>query len=145
MIRTYICIHKHIYLHICIYIYIYLVTVQPGEELIVQGQRGDYFYIIETGNFNVYVDKRYVSTLEAGRCFGELALIYNTPRNATIRAMELSVVYALDRDTFRNTLANSANTKSNSITQALKRVPLLSSLTDDQLAKISGECLDAYI
>jgi CRP-like cAMP-binding protein len=121
--------------------------VQQGEDLIVQGERGDYFYIVESGNFSVYVDNRYVSTLEGGRCFGELALIYNTPRNATIRAMKVSVVYSLDRDTFRNTLANSANTKSNSIAKALKSVPLLSSLTDDQLAKISGEkliYLDGY-
>lgn len=115
--------------------------MQQGEDLIVQGERGDYFYIVESGNFSVYVDNRYVSTLEGGRCFGELALIYNTPRNATIRAMKVSVVYALDRDTFRNTLANSANTKSNSIAKALKSVPLLSSLTDDQLAKISGKRL----
>jgi cAMP-dependent protein kinase regulator len=52
-----------------------------------------------------------VSTLEAGRCFGELALLYDTPRAATIRAMSHCVVYSLDGSTFRNTLANTSYSK----------------------------------
>lgn len=52
-----------------------------------------------------------MSTLEAGKSFGELALLYNTPRAATVLAMAHSVVYALDRDTFRNTLANTSFSK----------------------------------
>ena len=52
-----------------------------------------------------------VASLEVGRSFGELALLYNTPRTATVRAVQPCVVYSLDRDTFRNTLANSSFSK----------------------------------
>ena len=72
------------------------------------GQRGDYFYIIETGSFEVLVNGLVVSTLENGKSFGELALLYNTPRAATVQAVTQSVVFALGRDTFRNTLANTS-------------------------------------
>ena len=52
-----------------------------------------------------------VSTLENGKSFGELALLYNTPRAATVHAVTQSVVFALDRETFRNTLANTSFSK----------------------------------
>ena len=45
-----------------------------------QGDRGDMFYVIERGAFDVLVDGEVVSTLEAGANFGELALLYNCPR-----------------------------------------------------------------
>ena len=62
------------------------------------------------------VNDQVVSTLEAGKSFGELALLYNTPRAATVHAMAHSVVYALDRDTFRNTLANTSFSKVTQLT-----------------------------
>ena len=75
------------------------------------GQKGDYFYIIQQGLFDVVVGGRIVSALEEGKSFGELALLYNTPRAATVRAATSCIVYSLDRDTFRNTLANSSFSK----------------------------------
>lgn len=109
------------------------VRVESGEDLIVQGQEGDFFYIIEKGKFSVLVNSQYVGCLEEGRSFGELALLYNNPRAATIRALESCVVYALDRNTFRNTLANSSFSKNVMIQEALCMVPLLEGLTDDQV------------
>ena len=75
------------------------------------GLQGDYFYIIEVGTFNVIVNGQVVAILEEGRSFGELALLYNCPRAATVRATRPCLVYSLDRDTFRNTLANSSFSK----------------------------------
>ena len=75
------------------------------------GLQGDYFYIIEIGTFNVIVNGQVVAILEEGRSFGELALLYNCPRAATVRATKSCLVYSLDRDTFRNTLANSSFSK----------------------------------
>lgn len=61
--------------------------------------------------FEVIVNGVAVATLESGKSFGELALLYNTPRAATVYALTNCVVYALDRDTFRNTLANTSFSK----------------------------------
>ena len=101
------------------------------------GSEGDYFYIIERGKFQVIVNGKPVAELDDGRSFGELALLYNTPRAATIRALTPCSVFSLDRSTFRLTLAKSSTSKTNAIMEALRKVPLLSGLTDAQLAKIS--------
>ena len=61
--------------------------------------------------FEVIVNGVAVASLESGKSFGELALLYNTPRAATVYALTNCVVYALDRDTFRNTLANTSFSK----------------------------------
>lgn len=66
-------------------------VIQPkdynaGEDVIVQGDEGDYFYIIHKGVVDVYVNNNKVGSIPEGGSFGELALIYGTPRAATIRA-----------------------------------------------------------
>ncbi len=113
------------------------VAVKQDENLISQGDTGDYFYIIESGRFAVIVNGTAVAELEVGRSFGELALMFNSPRAATIRALTPSVVYALDRATFRLVLANSQTMKSVAISEALNKVPLLNGLTEPQVAKIT--------
>jgi cAMP-dependent protein kinase regulator len=92
---------------------------------------------LETGDLQVLVDGVAMSVMSAGRSFGELALLYDTPRSATIRAITPCIVYSLDRDTFRNTLANTFYSKGNMISEALSKVPLLKGLTESQLAKLS--------
>ena len=60
--------------------------VEPGHTLVRQGERGEYFYILRSGRADVLQDGRLVSTLGAGECFGEIALLHDRPRTATIRA-----------------------------------------------------------
>ena len=51
-----------------------------------QGERGERFYVVESGRAEVVRDGRVVGTLGRGECFGEIALLRNEPRTATIRA-----------------------------------------------------------
>lgn len=113
------------------------VNVKEGDNIITQGDVGDYFYIIQSGKFSILVDDEPVSELEAGRSFGELALMFNAPRAATVQAKVDSVVYALDRKTFRMVLANSQTIRINEIKVALMKVPLLAALTESQIAKVT--------
>ncbi len=78
-----------------------------------------------------------VASISDGKSFGELALLYNTPRQATIRSQGPSQLFSLDRVTFRYILAKSSADRSNHIQQALSKVTLLSGLTPQQLHKIS--------
>lgn len=62
-------------------------AVKSGEDIIKQGALGDYFYIVDTGTFDVFVAKGSnppvkVVSYTAGASFGELALMYNAPRYA---------------------------------------------------------------
>mmetsp|Transcript_28208 Transcript_28208/g.28494 ORF Transcript_28208/g.28494 Transcript_28208/m.28494 type:complete len:812 (+) Transcript_28208:132-2567(+) len=111
--------------------------VEKGESIITEGDEGDYFYIIASGNFTVIKGKATVITLTTGKSFGELALMSNTPRLASVRAETAGVLYTLDRDTFRFILAQSSAARIQMITKALSKVPLLSGLRPEEFQKIA--------
>ncbi len=60
--------------------------VEPGHTLFRQGERGEFFYIVRSGSVDVLQDDRIVRTLGDGECFGEIALLHDQPRTATVRA-----------------------------------------------------------
>ena len=76
------------------------VRVAPGSAVVEQGQVGDLFYAIAGGTAAVEVDGMQTSTLDAGDCFGEIALLRDVPRTATVRAIDDLRLYALERDEF---------------------------------------------
>jgi CRP-like cAMP-binding protein len=58
----------------------------PRQAVFEQGERGERFYVVESGRAEVVHDGRVIETLGRGDCFGEIALLRNQPRLATIRA-----------------------------------------------------------
>ena len=76
------------------------VRASAGEEIVRQGEPGDLFYVIEDGTLEVAVDGRPAHELGRGESFGEIALLRNVPRTATVTARSDVVLYALDRGTF---------------------------------------------
>lgn len=93
--------------------------------------------MIEHGAFSVIINNAVVGQLGDGQSFGELALLYDTNRQATIRAESPSVAFTLDRDTFRYIVAHSSDSRRVEVQRALSKVPLLSGLTSHQIAKLS--------
>lgn len=63
-----------------------LVAAPAGHVVFKQGDVGDYFYVIESGEAEVIGEGRMVATLEPGQAFGEIALLRQVPRTATVRA-----------------------------------------------------------
>jgi len=86
-------------------------TVQAGHPIIVQGDHGDNFYIVESGTFYATLGGKRIKDYGRGMFFGELALAYNKPRAATVKAETAGSVFSLDRETFRFILQNSATNK----------------------------------
>jgi CRP-like cAMP-binding protein len=84
-------------------------TYSLGEDIIVQGEKGDYYYIVKSGRVAVLRKKKgepvdLAAVLTEGDGFGEEALIRDDPRNATCRAIEETTVYALDKVDFDQVL-----------------------------------------
>lgn len=86
-----------------------------------------YFY---RGFYNAYVgeDNKHVHTYENRGSFGELALLYNMPRAATIKAVSDGQLWALDRQTFRRILLKSAFRKRKMYEALINSVPMLVAL-----------------
>ncbi|PSN52314.1 cAMP-dependent protein kinase type II regulatory subunit [Blattella germanica] len=109
-------------------------VVKKGECVIKQGDNGDNFYIIERGVFSVYVtsgkgkERKHVHTHNNCGSFGELALLYNMPRTATVQADTDGVLWALDRQTFRCILLKSAYQKRKMYETLIETVPMLKAL-----------------
>lgn len=78
--------------------------VGPGEVLIRQGDEGDALYVILSGRVSVEKGDRMIAVLGPGRHFGEMSLVDNQPRSATVRTIDRSVLIRIVRADFYDTL-----------------------------------------
>jgi len=106
-----------------------------GDKVIVQGDVGDNFYVVDNGEFDVILKQagdKPVHTYQPGGNFGELALMYNCPRAASVVCRTPGSCWALDQATFRAILMAANKTALDSTASFLKSVSILSPLTDAQ-------------
>ncbi|XP_056292685.1 protein kinase, cAMP-dependent, regulatory, type II, alpha, B [Pseudoliparis swirei] len=131
------------------------VLVKAQEHIIDQGDDGDNFYVIENGVYDIFVQKDKVSVCvgkyDNKGSFGELALMYNTPRAASIIATQDGALWGLDRATFHRMIVRNNVKKRRTYEAFIECVPLLKSLELSERMKIvdvvgarvfkDGECL----
>jgi CRP-like cAMP-binding protein len=104
---------------------------EPGAIVFRQGDAGDRLYLIAEGRFEVLVrgaddppdaDGQKMAELVSGDYFGEIALLNDQPRNATIRAVELGLCYTLSRSGFARLLEAAPSGRAGLDRLALERV-----------------------
>eukprot|EP00397_Hematodinium_sp_SG-2012_P016978 GEMP01017340.1.p1 GENE.GEMP01017340.1~~GEMP01017340.1.p1 ORF type:complete len:809 (+),score=136.37 GEMP01017340.1:156-2582(+) len=121
-----------------------LPLVTKGTDIIKQDDLScDTLYIVQTGSFDVIQSGQQdkarsadvvaaveemtagiVGKITSGQSFGELALLYNSPRNATVRAAEDSIVWALHRIHFKNILVSEVSAGIGKMADLLKKIEL---------------------
>ena len=125
------------------------VPVVAGDVVIKQGDFGDLFYIAQSGTYEVRVliptnpdpppgTKVHMYRTDDSHhpCFGELALMYDKPRAATIIAVEGGVLWALDRNVFKYAVLRTQNIR-NVIIKTLRNVKLFESLNAPQIQRLA--------
>jgi signal transduction histidine kinase len=88
-------------------------TVQPGEHLIEEGEPGEAAYVVLDGEFEIIKKSNrqdiVIAVRDAGEVFGEMALIDQSPRTATVRALRKSSLLRIGGDTFKQLLSQSGS------------------------------------
>mmetsp|Transcript_11074 Transcript_11074/g.12676 ORF Transcript_11074/g.12676 Transcript_11074/m.12676 type:complete len:835 (-) Transcript_11074:1227-3731(-) len=118
--------------------------LKKNEKIFKQGDYGDEVYILKNGHVVLEkeddIDSRSADDSQsedvmhcyAGDCFGELALIYECPRQMSARVVEDTEAWTLSHDAFRKINADFEESKKNRIIQAIDKVSLLKNLTKEQ-------------
>jgi len=109
-------------------------VVGPKTRLINQGEDGDFLFVIEEGQLDCFIkqkdtnEEKLVKTCEPGDAFGELALLYNCTRAASVESRAKCVLWQLDRETFNHIVKDAASKKREKYEAFLCKVPLLGSM-----------------
>ena len=108
--------------------------VQPGENVVTQGSDGSELFVVDSGElactkvFEKGGESKFLKDYHSGESFGELALLYNAPRAATVTAKTPAVLWVLDRSCFINIVKDSAVRRRERYEEFLKKVPILSDM-----------------
>ena len=115
-----------------------------GSTIIKEGDDGQELYILGEGKAKCFKkfdgQDRFLRDYDPGDVFGELALLYNAPRAATITAEEDCRLFSLSREAFNCTVRQSAIKKRKLYEDFLNNIRLLSSLDEYEKNKIC-DCL----
>ncbi len=118
-----------------------------GDWVIRQGDVGDYFYVVEEGEVAFHVrgespdgnlndPPNQVDTGAKGSTFGELALLYNTPRAASTRAVTPLKLFKIDQLTFRSLLVMQRNQARSDTLESAKKITMFQGLDEARLRKL---------
>lgn len=111
--------------------------------MIKQGEDGDILYLIESGTLDCFkkfsgqTTDTFLKTYQPGESFGELALLYNAPRAASIRAKENCTLFALDRETFNHIVKDAASKRRDKYETFLSKVEVLQGMDPYERSQIA--------
>lgn len=108
-----------------------------GDLIIEQGDSGELFYVLEEGTCEIVIDNQSLGSIETGSSFGDLALMYNCPRAATIKATTDCTLWTLDRIFFRQAMVTSSSHQNVTLSQFLSKINQFSGLNTQQLNQLA--------
>ena len=119
------------------------------QWVIRQGDDGDNLYVVDQGTLECFKqfkkdeDAKLVKVYNAGEAFGELALLYNAPRAASIQAKTDAVLFALDREAFNNIVKDAEFKRLEKFENILSKVELLETMDPYERSKIADVAVKA--
>ena len=98
------------------------VGVASGDTVVLQGDRGDRYFAVAEGELEVLIDGACVNTLGRGDGFGEIALLHDVARTATVSALTEVKLYALEKELFLEVLTGHPAAQTNAHAIAAERM-----------------------
>jgi len=111
--------------------------IPKGCYVIREGESGSYLYVAAEGEFEVVKTGKKLGSLGVGKVFGELAILYNCKRTASVKATTDGKVWALERKVFQQIMVTSGIKRMENQLNFLRSVPLLAELPSNILLRIS--------
>merc|ERR1719392_251546 len=121
----------------------YPMEYAKGSLIIKEGDIGSIVYVMEEGKVEVSREGKFLSVMSAGKLFGELAILYNCQRIATIKAATDCKLWAIERQCFQTIMMRTGLIKQTEYTAFLKSVPTFVNLPEETLIKIA-DVLEEY-
>jgi len=115
----------------------YPMEYAKGSLIIKEGDIGSIMYVMEEGKVEVSREGKFLSVMSAGKLFGELAILYNCQRTATIKAATDCKLWAIERQCFQTIMMRTAMLRQTEYTTFLKSVPTFVNLPEETLIKIA--------
>ncbi|KAL4641105.1 cGMP-dependent protein kinase 2-like [Arapaima gigas] len=112
-----------------------------GQLVIKEGEPGNYLYVLADGLLEVIQNGKLLGQMQPGTAFGELAILYNCKRTATVKAVFQSRIWVLDRQMFQSIMMTTTQARNEKYFSFLRSVSLLKGLPEEKLAKIV-DCLE---
>ncbi|XP_009645760.1 cGMP-dependent protein kinase 2 isoform X2 [Egretta garzetta] len=116
-------------------------TFLQGSYVIRQGEPGNHIFVLKEGSLEVFQQNKLLSSIPVWTAFGELAILYNCTRTASVKAITNTKTWALDREVFQNIMRVTAQTRQEQCRNFLRSVSLLKNLPEDKLTRIM-DCLE---
>ncbi len=126
------------------------INTYPAETIIChEGEMEETFYLILEGEVQVSkvinnLEVRLLKTLTVGDFFGEMALIHNTPRTATVKALTALVALEINKEAFNRILKHSSSVSIALVQEISRRLRENDEMAIDDLRIRAGELADAY-
>ncbi|XP_059098245.1 cGMP-dependent protein kinase, isozyme 2 forms cD4/T1/T3A/T3B-like isoform X6 [Tigriopus californicus] len=115
----------------------YPIEYTRGSLIIKEGDVGSIVYVMEEGKVEVSREGKFLSILPAGKVFGELAILYNCKRTATIKAATDCKLWAIERQVFQTIMMRTSLMRQEEHTKFLKSVPSFMNLPEETLNKLA--------
>merc|ERR1711939_113211 len=115
------------------------VELKDGEKIITEGENGDFLFVVDEGKLDCHKDKStdVLKTCVSGDIFGELALLYNCPRAASVTAKAACLLWKLDRETFGHITSQASEKYRKTLKEFLAKVPILSTFSPAELGQLA--------
>jgi len=112
--------------------------VGPNEYIFKQTDPASSYFILERGSLEVIVNEKFVRDLKSGEGFGELALLYNAPRSASVRTTETCYLWGIDRHTFRKAVEEMITKEYEENRKFIEAVRFFNTMTNEQKDAIAS-------